>query len=245
MKFLNDFAIALLKPKKYSQILDAKKGFTFTYVCILILLSISLYISAFITLYNNLGTYYKEVVPDFTFENNNLTMAEPFRLELMGQIIAADSEKDFSAADLGENSQGILLDKNSMILRSMGRDIEVHYSDLTGGENISFSKQDTYLLETKIKSTYVIFVAFISMFLVAGFFIGALLVAFISKAANISAGLKFGQLYKLAIFSRGLPVILSFVLSFFLAPLPFLVSFLISCIIMNVALGAISKNKLM
>jgi len=244
MKILNDFAIALFRPKKYSEILNSKKGFTFIYACAIILLSISLYISAFVSVYQNFGIYYNEVVPNFKFENNTLTMSEPFRFELMGQIIAADSEKNFSSADFGENTQGILLDSDSMLMRSMGRDIEVNYSKITNGEDISFSKQETYLLEPRIKLAYTLFVTFISIFLVAGFFIGVLLVAFISKVANISAGLKFGQLYKLSIFARGLPIILSFVLSFIFTPLPFVVSFLISCIIMNIALGAISKNKL-
>ena len=113
MKILNNFAIALFRPKKYQELLNSNKSFTFIYACIIILLSISLYISAFITVYQNFGIYYNEVVPDFRFENNTLTMSEPFRFELMGQIIVADSEKNFSSDDFGENTQGILLDSDS------------------------------------------------------------------------------------------------------------------------------------
>ena len=157
MNFLNNFITALIRPKKYVDLLEAKKTHMLVYIIILLVVSLSVYVLGFMSIYKNLGIYYKEVVPDFKFENNTLSMTEPFKLELMGQIIHADSEKEMSSADFGDNSQGILLDSDSMIFRQMGTDSEVKYTELTEGNNISFSKQDTYALASSAKTVYSIF----------------------------------------------------------------------------------------
>lgn len=243
MNFFNNFVTALIKPKKYTDLLDAKNSHVFVYTIILLIVSLSVYVLGFMSIYKNLGIYYKEVVPDFRFENNTLTMSEPFKLDLMGQIIYADTQKEMSSADFGDNSQGILLDSDNIIIRQMDTDNVVKYTELTEKSNISFSKQDTYTWAFQIKIIYSILCILMLLGLVGGFFLSVLFVAIISKLANISVGLNFSKLYKIAIFSRGLPIILSFILSFFFSPMPIVVSILLSCIIMNIALGAMVKNK--
>lgn len=243
MNFLNNFVTALIRPKKYTDLLEAKKTHMLVYIIILLAVSLSVYVLGFMSIYKNLGIYYKQVVPDFKFENNTLTMAEPFKLELMGQIIYADSEKEMTSKDFGDNSQGILFDSDSIIYRQMGTDSEVKYTELTENNNISFSKQDSYALASSAKTIYSAICIMMLLGLIGGFFLSALFVALISKLTNIAVGLRFSKLYKLAIFSRGLPIILSFVISFFFSPMPIVVSILLSCIIMNIALGAMLKNK--
>lgn len=243
MNFFNTFMVALIKPKKYNTLLDAKKGFCLLYIIIFLAVSLSVYIVGFTSIYKNIGIYYREVVPDFSFENSTLTMSEPFRLELMGQIIYADTEKELTQKDFGDNVQGIMFDADSIIFRQMGQDSQIKYTNLTENEPITFSKNNLGIILPLLKTAYVAFSIFMLLTLVAGFFIRGLIIALLSKFPNATVGLSFGKLYKLSLFSQGLPILLSFIISFFISPMPFVISILISCIIMNIALGKMSKNK--
>ena len=244
MNFINNIFIAFANPKKYYKLLNIKHSFTLIYIIILLLLSMSTYILGLTSIYKNIGTYYTQVVPEFEFKENKLTMAKPFKLELMGQIIYADSNKELTSNDFGNNPQGILLDENSLIIRQMNNDTEVAYAELTAGKNITFSKNDTHLFAPQLKMIFAIFIGITILTLSGGFFLGALFVAFISKIPNMAAKIRFSKLYKLALFSRGLPALISLLTSFFMPGMPLIVNFLISCIIMNIALGTIAKNNI-
>lgn len=244
MNFINNIFTAFVKPKKYYELLNIKHTFTFTYVVIVLLLSMSTYILGLTSMYKNIGTYYSEVVPHFEFKDDKLSMTEPFKLELMGQIIYADSTKELTSKDFGNNTQGILLDADSLIVRQMNSDKEATYAELFTGTDISFSKHDIHILAPQLKIIFIIFAIITILTLVVGFFFGALVVALISKIPNMAVKIKFSKLYKLALFSRGLPILISLLSSLFISGMPLIVSFLISCIIMNMALATIAKNNI-
>ncbi len=242
MDFLNDLLTGFIRPKKYKELLEKGTSRVVVYALILILISSVIAFLSLSKLSDATQKYYREVVPEFSFANNELNMSEPFKLELFGMIIAADSEKEFGSADFGDNIQGFLFDKNSMLLRSAAGTREFEYRELADDEYITFSKQDIYLLSPTFKIIFYIFLAFTIVYNAAGFFLGALIVALFALIPNRVSKLSFGKLYKLAVYSRGLPVILSLVLSSFIGPVPIIISFLISIIIVNIALTAISPK---
>ncbi len=242
MDFLNDLLTGFIRPKKYKELLEKGTSRVAVYVLILILISSVIAFISLSKLSSATQKYYKEVVPDFSFTNNELNMSESFRLELFGMIIAADSDKEFSSADFGDNIQGFLFDKNSMILRSTAGTKEFQYRELADDEYITFSKQDIYLLSPTLRILFYVFLIFTIAYNVAGFFLGALVVSLFALIPNRVSKLSFSKLYKLSIYSRGLPIILSLVLSGFLGTIPTIISLLISLIVVNIALTAITPN---
>ena len=242
MGFLNDLLTGLIRPKKYGELLNRGASRVVVYALILILISSTLLVTSLFKMFYTTEKYYNEVVPDFSFENNTLTMAEPFKLEFMGMIIKADSQKELTKDDFGDNIQGVLFDSNSMLMRSAAATVEASYKELTEGEKISFSKKDSYLLAPTVKVILYVTSLISVLFNVGGFFLGVLVVALFGLIPNKTAKLSFGKLYILSIFSRGLPIILSLILSRFIAPIPTFISILISFIILNIALSSITNN---
>ncbi len=244
MDFFNDLLTGFINPKKYSNLLNKGISRVVVYSLILILISSILTFLSLSKLSDAAQKYYKEVVPEYTFMNNELIMSEPFKLEFMGMVIAADSNTEFTKEDFGSNLQGLLFDKNSMLVRSTANTAEVEYVKLTDGEDIAFSKQDIYLLAPAFKGIFYALFALSLIFNIAGFFLGALIVSLFALIPNKLSKLSFGKLYKAAIFSRGLPVILSLILGRFIGGIPIIVSLLISFIILNIALTSITpKDK--
>ncbi len=244
MNFVNDLVTGFIRPKKYGELLNKSTNRVVVYSLILILISSILVFFSLLKLSNAAQKYYKEVVPEYSYTNNELTMSEPFKLEFMGMIIAANSDTEFTKEDFGNNLQGLLFDKNSMLVRSTTNTAEVEYIKLTNGEDIAFSKQDIYLLAPTFKLIFYIMLVITIIMNIAGFFLGVLVVSLFGLIPNKICKLGFGKLYKAAIFSRGLPVILSLVLGRFIGGIPIIVSLLISFIILNIALTSITpKNK--
>ncbi len=242
MDFYKDLFIGFIRPKKYGELLNKGTSRVVVYSVILLLISSVIAFLSFRQLSDAAQRYYKEVVPEFSFQNNELNMSEPFKLEFMGMIIAADSTKDFTKEDFNSNLQGLLFDKDSLLVRSAGKTEEAEYIRLTDGKDIAFSKQDIYLLAPTFKVIFYVLFSLSVIFSIAGFFLGALVVALFALIPNKISKLSFGKLYKAAIFSRGLPIILSIILGRFIGSIPVIVSLLISFIIVNIALTTISQD---
>ena len=243
MDFFKDLFVGFIHPKEYGELLSKGKSRVVVYALILIAVSSIIIITSLNNTYTMMGKYYKEVVPEFSFSNNELTMSEPFNLELFGTIISADSDKQFTKQDFGNNIQGILFDKDSCISKTVGQVIEVKYSDLTDNTNTSFTKNDTFALFPYVNTFFYIFMLITLIFNICGFFICVLIVALFALIPNKVTKLKFGTLFKAAIFSRGLPQILSLILSAFIGPIPFLLNILLSFILVNIALQSIATKN--
>ena len=78
MKLLNDFAIALVKPSRYRELLPNSVGRTALFVTVLILISSVTLITGSIMLYRMLGQYYAENVPEFEFKDQTLMCEDTF-----------------------------------------------------------------------------------------------------------------------------------------------------------------------
>lgn len=247
MKLINDFAIALVQPKKYKELLSNSTGRVAIYVIILLVISsISLVISS-IKLYGILGTYYADNIPDFKFENDTLEVSQKFDLELAGMKIMLDTDNQLSSDEFSSNVDGFLCDKDSMIVKSRSEIVEIKYSDLTQGQDVKFDKVSLYQYKDVAKLVLAISAVF-AIILSAGFFmLGALVVAGLvclitSALPKQRAGLQFSSIYKLALYSRALPVILSVILSRFIGGVPLIISMMISVLILNSAILRIATD---
>lgn len=245
MKILNDFAIAVAHPGRYKELMNNKMLRVLIYAIIIIAVgSVSLVMSA-TQLKGILETFYENSVPEFVFENNVLETEEPFELNIGGILVKADSSEEFSQEDMGSAMYGFLFGKNTMVIRSSGRTLEAKYTDLELEKNFKLSKKILTSYSFVAEKLYNIFSVFVLVTAIIGFFIGALIVAMLALIPNRNVGLKFGNLYKMAIYSRGLPIMLSFILSRLIGGVPGIVSIIISFVIMNIALMNIAKDRFM
>ena len=248
MKLINDFAIALVQPKKYKELLSNSTGRVAIYVIILLIISsISLVVSS-VKLYGILGIYYADNIPDFKFENDTLEVSQRFDLELAGMKIMLDTDNQLSSEEFSSNVDGFLCDKDSMILKSNSEIIEIKYSDITHGREVKFDKASLYQYKDITKLIIAISVVFAIIFSAGFFMLGALVVAGLaylitSAVPKRIAGLQFGAVYKLALYSRALPVILGVILSRFIGGVPLIISIMISVLILNSAILRIATDN--
>ena len=243
MKILNDFAIGLVYPKRYKELLKNKWWRVLIYIVVIIAIGSVSVLSASSQLKGILGEFYKESVPDFSFQNNTLSIAEPFEIDLGTIKIAADTSKSFTKEDMGNALSGYLFDSDSMILRYGNQTLEASYSQLNPENNISFTKASLEGYSFLADGFFALMNVMLILFSIAGFFFGSFIVALLSKLPNRQANLKFNELFKLALYSRGLPIILSFILSRFIGPLPTLLSLLISFMLVNTAISSIIQER--
>lgn len=238
MNIANDFAVGLVNPRRYKSLVKNKWWRVLIYAVVFVLIGSIAAIGTVNKLKGICATFYSESVPDFSFSNSTLTVAEPFELNFGNILIAADTSKELTKEDMGSAAYGYLFDKDSMVVRAGKSTIETKYSDLSGIEDVEFTKETLYTLEPLIDRFFLLMCVMCVFYSAAGFVLGALLVAVISLIPNKMAGLRFSQLFKLSLYSRGLPIIVSWILSRFIGGLPGVVSLIISCIFMNIALAA-------
>ena len=237
MKFINDFAIALVQPGKYKELVNNSVWRVILYVIILTLISSVTLVVATRELYGILGEYYEKNIPEFTFENNTLTSNDTFNFDLAGMQIVLDTTKQLTKEDFSESLNGMLFDSDSLLIKQGPKIIEAKYSELTEGVDIKFTKASLVNYKDIAKLIINITVVFYVLLSIPLLLLGALFVTVIATAfAAPQYRMKFSKAYKLALYSRGLPIIVSTVLSMFVGKLPVFVSIFVSFVILRRAI---------
>lgn len=236
MKILNDFAIALVHPKRYRELLNNSVGRVILYVIIIMLISSVSLISATKTLTRILAEYYESNIPEFTFENQILKADDNFDLELAGTKIVIDTSRQFSKDDFGDAYGGVIFDGDSMLVKQGSVVEDILYSKLTDGEDITLTKESMYEYKGIAKNFIRITAVIMWLFSIPVFLLGALIIAAIGQLALSFIGdngmrIPFGKVYKLALYSRSLPIVLTVILSMFVN-IPPMVGMFISIIIL-------------
>ena len=248
MKLINDFAIALVNPKRYKELLDNSVWRVILYVLILVLISSVTLISATRELYGILGEYYEKNIPDFSFENNTLTSNDTFNFDLAGMQIVLDTTKQLTKEDFSKSFNGMLFDGDSLLIKQGPKIIKAKYSELTEGKDIRFTKASLYVYKDIAKLVINMTALFYILLSIPMLLIGALFTAIIANvftgfSPSNSMHLKFSRIYKLALYSRGLPIIVSTILSMFIGKIPALMSILLSVLILNRAILYMSSSE--
>ncbi len=236
MKILNDFAIALVHPKRYRELLNNSVGRVILYVIIIMLISSVSLISATKTLTRILAEYYESNIPEFTFENQILKADDNFDLELAGMKMVIDTSRQFSKDDFGDANRGVIFDSDSMLVKQGSVVDDILYSKMTNGENIKLTKESMYEYKGIAKNTIRIMAVFMWLFSIPVFLLGALIIAAIGQLVLSFMGdngmrIPFGKVYKLALYSRSLPIVLTVILSMFVN-IPPMVGMFISIIML-------------
>lgn len=191
-----------------------------------------------------------ETIPDFHLKDGILEMEESYRLDNGYTLVYVDADPDFifySAKeledDLEEYEQVILMDCEKMVLKDDGEVVELYYDTL----EIDFERDDLKVLIPYLYSFAVFFIIF-AYFMDAGlFFFGVIFVALIGMiiASAMNKKLSFGQLYKLGVYSRTLPLILKALKNLlpFTIPMFWIINFGISAVILIAAIKNIPDRQ--
>lgn len=229
----------------YAAFLENKKFRTFIYGLFLGLLYVLIAVvgplAAVILPYGGTERLLKETVPDFALEDGRFWMEEPVEYSQYadyqgGIYVKIDTDtpvtEKISNVDLLVFDKALVIDADNMVIKSEGEVIRTSFADLDLG-NWTREEVLTELLPF-IRVMMWAVVALLLLYSVIGFFLGALFAAGIGAIISsvMKYSLSFGDLYKLAVHARTVPLLIMIVLAWLplYVPFPFLVNFGISAV---------------
>lgn len=242
----------------YAAFLENRKFKTFLYGLLLGLLYVLIAVvgplAAVILPAGGMERLMKDVVPDFALEDGRFWMEEPVEYSQYagyqgGIYVKIDTDHpitdEISNVDLLVFDKALIMDADNAIIKSEGEVIRTSFANLDFG-NWTREEVLTELLPLMQMIMWMV-VAVMILFCVIGFFLGALFTA--GMGAIISSimkySLSFGDLFKLAVHARTVPLLIMMVLAWIpvYVPFPFLVNFGISGVYMWKAILCMKRTQ--
>lgn len=178
------------------------------------------------------------LIPNFTLEDNRLWVEEPVEIATFGSYFHVDTDRpiteEITSSDLLAFDKAVVMDAEHIMIKNDGNIYTVSYADLEPGD------WDRVNLLDEMAPYISRIVAAMLVFAVAGmelaFFLGAFLNAVIGSviASMMRYPMTSGQLYKLSVHTRAMPLLLKLLCTYValvspvLLSLPFVVNFGIS-----------------
>lgn len=234
------------------------KAFLYGLLLTLIYFVVSMVLPLVTTLFGfgGFGNIAREAIPDFRLEDGTLWVEETFDIQEYdtyqgGICFMVDTSRPVTEqvtdVDLLAFDQVLILDAEHMIVKAEGGSaIRIAYSELDFGD----IDRDTFLRELM---PYVPVFLWIMLILVLcmgllGFFLGALVAAVIGSIMSAIMGcrLKFGELYKLAIYARTPALLVNAVYAWlpFAIPYFYVINYSISAFYLWKALKQIREEEM-
>ena len=187
-------------------------------------------------------------MPDFTFENGQLSVQGnmPKVYEDEGQIVIIDTSGKTDESILDKYQTGIFISKDKMVQKQgIGSRQETSFAAMQG---VSFTKENLKSLLGIAKFWPIFIIIFTPIFFFVSKFAAALITAVIALIINaifIKANLGFGDIYKLAIYSLTLSMILKVFSIVIAVKIPYfgLLYYAIAAIYLCLGLNAIKKDQ--
>ena len=229
----------------YAGFLENRKFKTFLYGLLLGLLYVLVAVvgplAAVIVPAGGMERLMKDVVPDFALEDGQFWMEEPVEYSQYagsqgGIYVKIDTDHpvtdEISNVDLLVFDKALIMDADNMIIKSEGEVIRTSFADLDFGD---WTREEVLTeLLPMIQMIMWMVVAIMILFCVIGFFLGALFTAGIGAIIGsvMKYSLSFGDLYKLAVHARTVPMLIMMALAWLplYVPFPFLINFGISAV---------------
>ena len=235
MKFFKRMVDAVKNFEKYEDFAMEETFTAIKYITKLLLIFVTVIAIVFTYKFyqsaNKAISYFKENIPNLTFENNILKVAseEPIIIENEEEIfsvIVIDTNSEDNLKEYREKvdlyGNGIIILENRLLLRSgmLSQEIEYNYATIAQNYGIeSFDKQDLNVYLTYINNfvTYigVFIVLFIYMFFIyaANILVDAIMLGVLALLLGRISGLKisFKPALNIGIYSLTLPIILNII----------------------------------
>lgn len=231
MNIFKELAFSMYRFESYQSFLKNKKLKTFCYglliLAIYFTLSIAIPFARFQMTTGGIGNIVDNYLPDFALERGEMWIEEPFLFEEGDMYVEIDTTegKYFDDASkmksfLNQYRQVILIDSEKVIIKD-GADIQsLYFSDVSGE---SFTKADIMEFMPMVDVIIGAVLVFLFFWFLALFFFGVLWLALLGLAiaSFVKVRLTFGQVYKLAIYSRTLPLLIKGLLKLIGIGIPF------------------------
>ncbi|MCX7920632.1 MAG: DUF1189 domain-containing protein [Clostridia bacterium] len=189
---------------------------------------------------------FEKNIPEFVLENGELNVSGPMPVttEEDGAIFIIDTSGRTGVEALNNYDNGMLVLKDKMIQKNLGNIQTTEFSSLAG---LKLTKSDIGQWLPFLKFISVFIVLFGLIVFIIGKLLSALLISIIGLLLNaiVSAGLTFKDIFKMAVYSLTLPIILKVILSAAAINVPFfwLVYYLIAVFYVGYAMTLIKKEN--
>lgn len=251
MNIFKEMIMSVSNFEAYNSFLKNKKIKVFGYGILIssIYFLLTLLIPAMLTniKIGGLENFIQEKVPYFEYSDNELYLDKKLEYKTDSQCLIIDTSGiSYDKRDFKGYSSLLIIDYEKIIAVNNQTNETIYFSQMP--EIGDFSKDD--LIEiVPVFYFYIIIVIIALYFLgIIGFFLGAFVMSLIGCIINMSAkaNITYGQLFKISVYSRTLPVLLSAVISFFSLKVPFtgLISFVLSSIYIYFALTKINNKNI-
>lgn len=250
MGTLKDFVTSLYKYKEYPKFLGYRKrrvfGFGVLLVTFYFLLTIVLPVVRFQITTGGLHKLLNETLPDFELSDGTLWAEDVYEYEDGNTIFIVDTTGNEIEIDylLHNYNELFLLDAEKMLVKSEGETNILFYDEL----GLEFNRAQAIELINNFAVVGGLLLGIVIYFWMWGtFFLGVLFVTLIAMiiSAGMKTGLPFGRIYKLAVYSRALPLVIKAVFSVLLITIPFfwIINFGLSLIILAAAFNQIKSEQ--
>ncbi len=243
-EIFGDFSISMIQPSGYKNFLKRKKSAVALFVIILVTVSALANVVFPIFEISRMTTdFYNHDVPYFKVENGEFFVEDDIEIIDKPFFIGLSNEKSYKKDDTNGFDIAILVDKENFIMKNNSGVYSYRIKDL--GNDITFDKNSVYMF----KNIFVWILVFFGIFMYAisylGFFIGVWLVKWLSSSFSrtLKLNLTSSELFRLAIYSRTVPVLLGALLNMWRIGFPYILSLIVSEIYLYIAFISMKKNS--
>jgi len=234
------------------------KAFLYGLLLTLIYFVVSMVLPVMATLFGSggFGNIAREAIPDFRLEDGVLWVEESFDIQQYdtyqgGICLKVDTSRplteEITDVDLLAFDRALIMDAEHMIVKADGGAvIRVSYDEMDLGD----WDRDSFLNELMPLVPVVLWISLIVIlcFGLLGFFLGALVVAVMGTIMSALMGcrLRFGELYKLAIYTRTPALLVEAVYAWlpFTIPFFYIINYGISAVFLWKALKQIKEQEM-
>lgn len=258
MNIFTEMVRSVCDIKSYPRFLENGKWKTFFYGLLLslfyIFVSFVLPTAASVTASGGIEKVLEESVPEFTLEDGKLWVAEPVEYTMYDSVqggiyIKIDTENavagEISEVDLVAFERAVVMDADHVLLKTNGEIIRTSYEDLFLGD----WNRETLFAELLPFARLLLagILAAVILAAVFGFFTGAFFAAVLGGVIGSvwKYRLDFGDLFKLAVHARTVPILVKAVLAWFpvFVPFPTVLNFGISAVYMWRVIGYMRRKQ--
>lgn len=215
MNVFKEMACSVAKPSAYPQFLRNKGGKIFGYGMLLMffyfLLSVVVPISVFHVRTGGFVHVIRDEIPDFELSHFGFWAERPYSFEDSSNYIRVDSDRIFNEEEIYRLARRynnlIVVDQEKLIVKNNGQIQTLYFYMLDYDAYIS--KQDILFIIPMIYLVLFVLILLYFVWITALFFLGVLLVSLPGLIINavLKTDLTFGQIFKLALYGRTLPLL--------------------------------------
>ncbi len=243
-KIFEDFSVSMVQPSGYGSFLKRKKGAVALFVIILVTVAaLANVVFPVVTVGRMMSDFYNYDVPYFKVENGEFFVEDEFEVKEKPLFIGMSNKKTYTKEDIEGFDVVVLADKQNFIMKNNSGVYSYKIKEV--GDGIRFDKNSVYMFKNVFIVMLVITGIIIYLFDYVAFFIGVVLVRWVSSpfVRTLGVNLTKKEQFRLAIYSRTVPVLLGAVLGMKTVGLPYIFSILISEIYLFKAYAHLKNNE--